>query len=65
VRSILVVTSSFLPLVQAQAKARRAEPRLVVVDHPVGGLSPEELAGRADAAYAGVVEELRSMGEIS
>jgi hypothetical protein len=65
VRSILVVTTSFLPLVQAQAKARRAEPRLVVVDHPVGGLSPAELAGRADAAYAGVVDELRSMGELS
>jgi hypothetical protein len=64
VRSILVVTTSFLPLVRAQAKARRADPRLVVVDHPVGGLSPDELAGRADAAYAGVVAELREMGEI-
>ncbi|MDD7967464.1 hypothetical protein PGB27_19165 [Actinomycetospora sp. DW7H6] len=64
-RSILVVTSSFLPLVQAQATARRAEPRLVVVDHPVGGLSPDELAGRTDTAYAGVVAELRSMGELS
>lgn len=64
-RSILVVTSSFLPLVQAQATARRAEPRLVVVDHPVGGLSPDELGGRTDTAYAGVVAELRSMGELS
>ncbi|GAA4933741.1 hypothetical protein EV188_102624 [Actinomycetospora succinea] len=64
-RSILVVTSSFLPLVQAQAKARRAEPRLVVVDHPIGGLSPEEFAGREEAAYAGVVAELRGMGELS
>lgn len=64
-RSILVVTTSFLPLVTAQAKARRAEPRLVVVDHPVGGLSSEELAGRANAAYAGVVTELRGMGEIA
>lgn len=64
-RSILVVTSSFLPLVAAQAKARRAEPRLVVVDHPIGGLSPEEFAGREDAAYAGVVSELRAMGELS
>jgi hypothetical protein len=65
VRSILVVTSSFLPLVTAQAKARRADPRLVVIDHPIGGLSPEEFAGRSDAAYAGVVAELRAMGEIS
>jgi hypothetical protein len=65
VRSILVVTSSFLPLVAAQAKARRADPRLVVIDHPVGGLSPAEFAGREEAAYAGVVAELRSMGEIA
>lgn len=63
-RSILVVTSSFLPLVTAQARARRADPRLVVVDHPVGGLSPDEFAGREEAAYAGVVAELQGMGEL-
>jgi len=61
VRVILVVTRSFLPLVTAQATARRADPRLVVIDHPVGGLAPDELAGRIDAAFAGVVEELRAM----
>lgn len=64
-RSVLVVTSSFLPLVTAQAKARRADPRLVVIDHPIGGLSPAEFAEREEAAYAGVVAELRSMGEVS
>lgn len=64
-RTILVVTRSFLPLVKAQAKARRAEPRLVVIDHPLGGLNESEFAGRVDAAYAGVVEELRRMEEIS
>lgn len=64
-RAILVVTRSFLPLVKAQAKARRAEPRLVVIDHPLGGLNESEFAGRVDAAYAGVVEELRRMEEIS
>jgi hypothetical protein len=64
VRSILVVTSSFLPLVTAQAKARRADPRLVVIDHPIGGLSPEEFAGREEAAYRGVVAELRRMEEL-
>ena len=63
-RSILVVTTSFLPLVKAQAAARKAEPRLVVVDHPIGGLSPDEFAGRVDAAISGVVAELRGMGEL-
>lgn len=61
VRAILVVTRSFLPLVRAQAKARRAEPRLVVIDHPLGGLNEAEFAGRVDAAYDGVVEELREL----
>lgn len=60
-RSVLVVTRSFLPLVQAQAKARRAEPRLVVVDHPIGGLSDAELAGRIDAAFEGVLATFRAL----
>ncbi|MDP9390143.1 MAG: hypothetical protein M3P89_01865 [Actinomycetota bacterium] len=46
----LLVTSSFLPLVEAQARARRVSPRLVVVPHPVGGLNEAELAGRIEAA---------------
>ena len=60
-RAVLVVTRSFLPLVRAQAKARRADPRLVVIDHPLGGLNAAEFAGRVDAAYEGVVEELRRL----
>ncbi|SET21239.1 hypothetical protein SAMN04488546_1684 [Geodermatophilus poikilotrophus] len=48
----LVVTETFLPLVQAQARARRVEPRLVVVPHPVGGLNEAELAGRIEGAAA-------------
>ncbi len=48
----LVVTETFLPLVQAQAQARRVQPRLVVVPHPVGGLNEEELAARIDVASA-------------
>jgi hypothetical protein len=48
----LVVTETFLPLVQAQAQARRVQPRLVVVPHPVGGLNEAELAGRIDGAAA-------------
>nr|WP_166486568.1 hypothetical protein [Blastococcus saxobsidens] len=46
----LLVTSSFLPLVEAQAKARRVTPRVVVVPHPVGGLNEAELAERIEAA---------------
>ncbi len=48
----LVVTETFLPLVQAQAQARRVQPRLLVVPHPVGGLNEGELAGRIEGAAA-------------
>ena len=48
----LLVTSTFLPLVEAQARARRVSPRLVVVPHPVGGLTEAELAGRIEGAAA-------------
>jgi hypothetical protein len=48
----LVVTETFLPLVQAQAQARRVQPRLLVVPHPVGGLDEAELAGRIEGAAA-------------
>ena len=48
----LVVTETFLPLVQAQARARRVQPRLLVVPHPVGGLNEGELAGRIGGAAA-------------
>lgn len=61
VGAILIVTRTFLPLVQAQAKARRAEPRLVVIDHPLGGLDADELARRVDVAHAGVARELDRM----
>ena len=48
----LVVTETFLPLVQGQARARRVEPRVLVVPHPVGGLNEAELAGRIEGAAA-------------
>ena len=38
----------------AQAKARKIEPRLLVVKHPVGGLNAAELAERIDTAWAGL-----------
>jgi hypothetical protein len=52
----LVVTSTFLPLVEAQAKARRVTPRVIVVPHPVGGLNEEELAGKIEIAAAELLE---------
>ena len=51
----LVVTETFLPLVEAQAKARRVTPRVIVVPHPVGGLNEEELAEKIDAAAASLL----------
>ncbi|MDQ4118754.1 MAG: hypothetical protein M3235_17590 [Actinomycetota bacterium] len=57
------MTRTFLPLVTAQATARRVDPRLVVVEHPVGGLDETELASRIEAAYAGVTRELDALGE--
>ena len=61
---LLIVTRTFLPLVQAQAKARRVEPRLVVVEHPLGGLDETELASRVDAAFDGVARELDRLEEM-
>lgn len=40
-----------MPLVLAQARARKLEPKLIVVQHPVGGLNAEELVERIDKAY--------------
>jgi hypothetical protein len=61
----LLVTSTFLPVVEAQAKARRITPRVIVVPHPVGGLNEEELAGRIEAAASSLLQmadEARSAG---
>jgi hypothetical protein len=52
----LLVTSTFLPLVEAQAKARRVTPHVVVVPHPVGGLNEEELAAKIEIAAAELLE---------
>lgn len=47
----MIATETFWPLVLAQAKARKVEPRLLVVKHPVGGLNEAELAERIDTAW--------------
>lgn len=55
----MIATETFRPLVLAQAKARRIDARLIVVKHPIGGLNPQELAERIDAALAGLGEEMK------
>ena len=51
VTAYVIATETFKPLVMAQAKARKIEPRLIVVKHPVGGLNAAELRERIDAAW--------------
>ncbi len=53
---VVIATETFRPLVLAQAKARKIEPKLVVVKHPVGGLNATELAERIDRAFEGIRE---------
>ena len=45
------MTDTFLPLVRAQAKARKADPKLLIVKHPVGGLNEAELRERIETAF--------------
>ena len=52
----MVATETFRPLVLAQAKARKIEPRLLVVKHPVGGLNAAELAERIETAWASLAK---------
>lgn len=56
----MVATETFRPLVLAQARARKVEPHLIVVKHPVGGLNATELAERIDAAFAGLLAEMQA-----
>ncbi len=55
----MIATETFRPLVLAQAKARKVEPHLIVVKHPVGGLNATELTERIDAAFAGLQAAMR------
>ncbi|MFT5176713.1 MAG: hypothetical protein ACI8W7_004910 [Gammaproteobacteria bacterium] len=48
--TFLIATKTFAPLVLAQAKARKIETRLIVVNHPIGGLNAQELAERIESA---------------
>ncbi len=57
---VVIATETFKPLVLAQAKARKVDPHLIVVKHPVGGLNAEELVERIDATFAGFQEEMKA-----
>ena len=50
----MIATDTFRPLVLAQAKARKIDPKLLVVKHPVGGLNEAELKDRIETAWAGL-----------
>jgi hypothetical protein len=52
----VIATATLKPLVLAQAKARKVEPKLIVVKHPIGGLNAEELRERIEAATKGLTE---------
>ena len=52
----MIATETFKPLILAQAKARKIEPRLIVGEHPVGGPNAEALRERIEAATKGLTE---------
>lgn len=58
-RAWVIATETFKPLVLAQAKARKIEPHLIVVKHPIGGLNAAELAERIAAATKGFTEVMK------
>ena len=55
----MIATETFKPLIAAQAKARKLEPQLIVVKHPVGGLNAQELQERIETAFAALAAEMR------
>ena len=57
-QAYLVVSRAFEPLVRIQARQEGVAPRLIVVDHPIGGLNPEQLSERIAATYSGLVASL-------
>ena len=56
---MVIATESFLELArQSAAQAGLPDARIVVVAHPIGGVSEDELARRADAVTEDVVSRL-------
>ena len=42
---------------RAQAKVRKADPKLLIVKHPVGGLNAQELIDRIETAAASLKKQ--------
>ena len=62
--AILVVTEPFLPLALYEAERRgMPDPRVVVIEHPLGGTEPDEIVRRAAAARADVLALLGKAGQ--
>ena len=51
----MVVTEAFKPMVMAQAKGKGVVPRLLVVKHPLGGLSETDLGSRIEQGLAALI----------
>jgi hypothetical protein len=56
---VLIATETFKTLVLVQARARKLEPHLIVVKHPVGGLNAVELEERITTAFEGLKLEMK------
>jgi hypothetical protein len=56
----VIATETFRSLIAAQAKARKLEPDMIVVKHPVGGLNAAELQERIETAFAGLTAEMQA-----
>ena len=56
---MVIATETFKPLVLAQAKARKLDPHLIAVRHPVGGLNATELQERIETAFQGLLAEMK------
>ncbi|MBX6378078.1 MAG: hypothetical protein IRY95_05955 [Clostridia bacterium] len=55
VQVVTICTDRFIALAEAEAAALGQEnPALVSIEHPLGGLRPEQLADRTAAALEGV-----------
>ena len=54
--TVTIVTTNFASLAEATAKARGADMPFVVVPHPMGGISPETVREKADAAFTKIIE---------
>jgi hypothetical protein len=58
--SVLVVSTTFRPLAKSiVATLGMPDVRMLVLQHPVGGLPPADVDGRVDAAYPALRTRIR------